>query len=114
MVAIWQFNNQNPRDTQVKLHHNHDPRERLMSKAENTEATVSNTEAVELQNASDENLFAAECHEEAARCHRAAAESLRQHDSAGALESAAQAHLRCNDAFMATIAAHKLTAGDHC
>ena len=85
-----------------------------MSKTQKTEATVPNTEVAEMQKASDENLFAAECHEAAARCHRAAAESLRQHDIAAALESAAQAHLRCNDAFMATIAAHKLTAGDHC
>jgi hypothetical protein len=85
-----------------------------MSQAKNTQATVPHTEVAELPNASDENLFAAECHEAAARCHRAAAESLRQHDIAAALESAAQAHLRCNDAFMATIAAHKMTAGDHC
>lgn len=85
-----------------------------MSKAQKTEAIVLNTEAVELQKALDQNLRAAECHEAAARCHRSAAQSLRRHNTAAALEAAAQAHLRCNDAFMATIAAHKLTSGDPC
>ncbi len=70
-------------------------------------------EVAKMQEALDQNLRAAELHEAAARCHRAAAQSLRQHDSDAALESAEEAHLKCNDAFTATIVAHKWTAGDH-
>jgi hypothetical protein len=85
-----------------------------MSKTPNIQPTTQTTEVTEIQQASDQNPRAAEFHEAAARCHRAAAQSLRQKDNDAALELAEEAHLRCNDAFTATIIAHKLTVGDHC
>jgi hypothetical protein len=85
-----------------------------MLRAQNIEITVKATGIAEIQKASDQNLPAAELHEAAAWYHRAAAQSLRQCDNEAALESAEEAHLKCNEAFTATIVAHKLTAGDHC
>jgi hypothetical protein len=56
------------------------------------------------------NLRAAELHEEVARWHRAAAEYHRCLENGLALHNAATAHLKCNEAFEATIAAHSISA----
>ncbi len=64
-------------------------------------------------NAEEYNILAAELHEATARCHR---EAARRHHGAlteEALVWATKAHIECNRAFNATIAAHKTSAGDY-
>jgi hypothetical protein len=56
------------------------------------------------------NIRAAELHEEVARWHRAAAEYHSRLENGLALHTAATAHLKCNEAFDATIAAHAISA----
>jgi hypothetical protein len=85
----------------------------FMAQARNIVASSPDIAEAATQKALEQNILAAELHEATARYHRAAAQCHRQQDDDTALEWAAKAHLGCNDAFGATIAAHKRSAGDH-